>query len=704
MKKILALVPLAALTIAVSCSDSSQSPTAVRPLFDNVNNNSNDVVMGDHLDDFVAGGSTTISYKVVGTGGDGQSGCNASDGSDAIVTVNVPAAVTATPASLTFTTCNTPQAVTFSSSTPGSYTITVSVSDTGAGTYSAGAATFTLTVIPATNLVVSNATGMVGGTASLSATLTAASNGTPISGKTISFMVNGNSVGTAPTGVNGVATVNASLTGFAVGTYPIEATFAGVAGTWGGSTGTAQLTVTSPAPANTSPSVSVAGVTNGASYNTGSVPVATCQVTDAEDGPSSFNAALSAITGPYASDGIGSQTATCTHTDNGGLAATPASATYSIVDPTPPSISYIRSPTSPDGNNGWYKSSVTLAWTVSDPESPNSLAMAGAKTGCVDQNITADQAEQTYTCSATSAGGSATEVSVSIKRDGTAPTVAFTSASPAANAYGWRNTDVVATFTATDNLSGFGSPVSATKTGNATTSDEGLAVTVGSPAFTDNAGNTVAAEAASSPAFKIDKTAPTDITFVGSIGEGASYYFNFVPAAPTCTAIDALSGLFACNVTGHGTSVGSHTLTAIATDKADNFDTATRSYTVLAWNLSGFYEPVTMNALNTAKSGSTVPLKFEIFAGPVGQNEQTSTSAVKSFVVQQITCDLADDVGPEDAIELYSTGGTSLRYDATAGQFIQNWQTPKNSAGKCYRVTMTALDGISKITANFKLK
>ena len=45
---------------------------------------------------------------------------------------------------------------------------------------------------------------------------------------------------------------------------------------------------------------------------------------------------------------------------------------------------------------------------------------------------------------------------------------------------------------------------------------------------------------------------------------------------------------------------------------------------------------------------------------------------------------------------------TSLRYDATAGQFIQNWQTPK-LPGQCYRVTMTTDDG-SALVAFFKLK
>ena len=104
----------------------------------------------------------------------------------------------------------------------------------------------------------------------------------------------------------------------------------------------------------------------------------------------------------------------------------------------------------------------------------------------------------------TAAAGAASH---SFKVDKTAPSVVYTSQSPAANGAGWNNTDVVATFTATDSLSGFAGP-SATKTGTNTSSGEGSSVGVDSPAFTDLAGNTAAAGAASH-SFKVDKTAPT---------------------------------------------------------------------------------------------------------------------------------------------------------------------------------------------------
>jgi len=138
-------------------------------------------------------------------------------------------------------------------------------------------------------------------------------------------------------------------------------------------------------------------------------------------------------------------------------------------------------------------------------------------------------------------------------------------------------------------------------------------------------------------------------------------------------------------------------VTATATDLAANSASASASYTVLAWTLTGFYQPVDMNGvINTVKNGSTVPLKFEIFAGTT---ELTSTADVKSLAAQQIVCDAGANV---DEIEVVATGGTSLRYDTSGGQFIYNWQTPKK-AGNCYRVTMTTQD-LSTLVAYFKLK
>jgi hypothetical protein len=138
-------------------------------------------------------------------------------------------------------------------------------------------------------------------------------------------------------------------------------------------------------------------------------------------------------------------------------------------------------------------------------------------------------------------------------------------------------------------------------------------------------------------------------------------------------------------------------VTANATDKAGNSASASATYTVLAWTVRGFYQPVDMGSVyNVVKGGSTVPLKFELFAGSA---ELTDVASVKSLTHAQTSCDAT---ATTDEIETLATGGTVLRYDATAGQYVYNWQTPKQ-AGKCYRVTMTAQDG-SYLWAFFRLK
>ena len=109
-------------------------------------------------------------------------------------------------------------------------------------------------------------------------------------------------------------------------------------------------------------------------------------------------------------------------------------------------------------------------------------------------------------------------------------------------------------------------------------------------------------------------------------------------------------------------------MTATATDNAGNENMASSTYTVKPDTLKGFYQPIDMNdTVNTVKGGSTVPVKFELFKGAT----ELKTSAVSSISATPISC--ASLTGPEDAIETVATGGTSLRYDTTGGQFIYNW-------------------------------
>jgi hypothetical protein len=300
--------------------------------------------------------------------------------------------------------------------------------------------------------------------------------------------------------------------------------------------------------------------------------------------------------------------------------------------------------------------------------------------------------QYTITASSTNAYdcGLSSVVGIDLVADATPPTItasASSNGSPYTSAT-WTNHNVVVHFSCVDDANGSGV---ATVTPDQTVSTEGGGQSV-TGTCTDNAGNTASATFSG---IQIDTTAPA-ANFDASIAADATYTWGSTPAAPTCTASDALSGPNGCTVTGYSTAVGPHTLTATASDVAGNISTSTRSYTVAPWVTSGFFQPIDMNGvINTVKNGSTVPVKFQVYAG---QTQVTDTSKV-TFTASKITCDTSAAL---DAVEVTATGGTSLRYDATAGQFIYNWATPK-VAGACYALTMTTADGTAT-KALFKLK
>jgi RTX calcium-binding nonapeptide repeat (4 copies) len=74
------------------------------------------------------------------------------------------------------------------------------------------------------------------------------------------------------------------------------------------------------------------------------------------------------------------------------------------------------------GGNGWYVSDVGVSWDVRDDESA-----VTSQSGCDATTVTADTTGTTFTCEATSEGGTG-RASVVVKRDSTAPSV--TCASP----------------------------------------------------------------------------------------------------------------------------------------------------------------------------------------------------------------------------------------------------------------------------------
>ncbi|MGI0018832.1 MAG: PxKF domain-containing protein, partial [Nitrososphaera sp.] len=354
------------------------------------------------------------------------------------------------------------------------------------------------------------------------------------------------------------------------------------------------------------------------------------------------------------------------------------------IDKTAPIITASRSPVA--NSYGWNNGAVEVSFICDD-------ALSGVDSCTGSMTLGDEGAGQSVTGLATDkANNSASNMVGGINIDLTAPTITHTII-PDANSNGWHNADVIVRFEASETLSG----IDGASTQDMVFTLEGSGQTTGDIAFTDKAGNS-ASDSVSG--ISIDKTAPS--VSISGIASGAEFIWGDSIPAAVCNAADGLSGMDSCILTmvPNNGNVGEHTISAKATDKAGNVATTSISYTIKAWTLRGFYQPVDMGTvLNTVKGGQTVPMKFEVFAGTA---EKTSISDISSFTQKKISCSNINTAMTDD-VELTTTGNTALRYDSTSGQFIANWKTPTGQAGTCWEAKMTSLDG-SIIVGFFKLK
>ena len=364
------------------------------------------------------------------------------------------------------------------------------------------------------------------------------------------------------------------------------------------------------------------------------------------------------------------------------------------IDETNPVITYVGQ--SPGANaNGWNNTDVTLTWSCSD-------ALSGVDTtnSVTSVKLTTEGADQAATGICKDQAGNSVSDTRYVSIDKTKPLITYAGQTPAANTHGWNNTSVTLTWSCSDALSGVDTAASVE---SQTASSEGAGqAEIGS--CVDKAGNI----ATDTESVSIDETKPA-IT-IGAPAAGASYLLGQTAYADyTCS--DGLSGLDYCgSATGLGGSspeevttdllntstVGSHSFSVTAADLAGNTQTASNSYGV-GYAFIGFLPPVNNQpTVNTGKAGKTYPIKWQLedangrLLADTADGGPVNLSNTK--VTFKATSCAAFTTDGTDALETTATGGTSLRYDTTAQQYVYNWATP-STRGVCYTMFLTLDSG-----------
>ena len=338
------------------------------------------------------------------------------------------------------------------------------------------------------------------------------------------------------------------------------------------------------------PTVTLTTPANNAEYDLNEAVSASYSCADSGSGIKATGGCVGTVANGSAIDtsSTGSKSFTVTATDNVGNVET-VTHNYTVVNPDSVAPTSTHSLSADANSNGWHNSDVTVTLNATDNDGGSGVdeirysinGGANAVYDAANKPVISTEGTTTFSYFAVdNNNNSESPHSFDIKLDKTAPEVAYKSASPNANANGWRNQDVTATFEANDQLSGMGATDAAkTTTNTATTTGEGTDISVGSPAFTDRAGNTAPADTATSPDFKIDKTAPLVAYQTGSATPAANAAgWNNTNVTVTFEANDQLSGMGATDAAKTATN------TATTTGEGTNISVGSPAFTDRAGN------------------------------------------------------------------------------------------------------------------------
>ncbi len=258
-----------------------------------------------------------------------------------------------------------------------------------------------------------------------------------------------------------------------------------------------------------------------------------------------------------------------------------------------PQVSFTMAGTA--GANGWFRSNVTIHWTVTEPEKVISSS------GCEVAELVTTEGQSDHTCTVTFSGGSSSGTA-SPKVDKTAPSVSAATPTRGPDSNGWYNHAVALAVTGSDATSGIASCSSPEYAG-----PDGAARDVAATC-TDVAGNT---SAPSVVTLKYDATAPS-VTAAPEREPDANGWYNHAVAI-TAAATDPVSGVASCSAPSYsGPDNPAVAIDASCTDNAGN--TSTPAATTLKYDATPPTISVAAGRPPNARGWYVRPLKVS-FAG-----------------------------------------------------------------------------------------
>lgn len=341
------------------------------------------------------------------------------------------------------------------------------------------------------------------------------------------------------------------------------------------------------------------------------------------------------------------------------------------IDKTSPSCSVHRSPSSPNGNNGWYNTSVTVSVTYSEPDGTGDRAVASPVSYGLSSGGTSTTQSDTagitwYGFVKDEAGNKGTCNSGSFKVDTSKPTCSLSTSGTKGVEKWFRSNVTVKLASKSDSLSGVASyDVSSSSSASYSNRTSGTASSEGSSIkwygyVKDKAGNVNSC----STTFGIDKTKPSIST--DSVGTGTTWCSG---KAISVSCSDSLSGMRSggaviedMGTTTTGTSSASdslgtprsgNTTTYSCTDKAGNTSTVTKSFTVVRKSCTSYnscrhssfgcesyssrYDQCKMTSKSCTMSATGTNICLKV-TGSNASERRKKCEAISGCVYHQMTC------------------------------------------------------------------